>query len=53
MNTRKYPRTLTEAFGPYAHGSQIVEKSEFDWQDKVVMVGCAICFVGWILVMVL
>lgn len=23
MNTRRYPRTLQEAFGPYAHGSDL------------------------------
>lgn len=54
MNTRKHPRTLVEAFGPYAHGNQIVEPDRpFDWQDVVVMAGCALTFVGWILVMVL
>lgn len=23
LNTRRYPRTLQEAFGPYAHGSDL------------------------------
>ena len=42
MNTRKHPRTLEQAFGPYC-GNVITEPSrEFDWQDKVVMVGSVI-----------
>lgn len=47
MQTRKYPRTMQEAFGPYCD-NRIAEDHPMDWQDKVVMVGsivCAICVV--------
>ena len=37
MQTRKYPRTLTEAFGPYAHGSQIIERQPTHRADAIVL----------------
>lgn len=55
--TRRYPRTLQEAFGPAAHHSQIVEPFEpIPSDDKVVLIACAIAAVvllamvvaGWI-----
>jgi hypothetical protein len=53
MQTRKYPRTLNEAFGPYAHYGQIVEPSKpMDWQDVVVVVGSVLTAVA-VLVFVL
>ncbi len=57
MNTRKYPRTLNEAFGPYAHiGGISGPDRPMDFEDKVVMAVSAICFaafgafvlLGWI-----
>lgn len=39
MNTRKYPRTMEEAFGPYARGPIISEQDDtppMQWQDVVV-----------------
>lgn len=57
MNTRKYPRTLNEAFGPYANQCRIEEpRRQFDWQDRVVLAGSVITavivagfvLVGWI-----
>jgi hypothetical protein len=56
MNTRKYPRTLNEAFGPYAHLGGIQEPVEsYDLEDKIVLASCAITaviivvfmFLGW------
>ena len=45
MNTRKHPRTLNEAFGPYA-GNVISEPVRpFDWQDRVVMIASIIAAV--------
>lgn len=37
--TRKYPRTLTEAFGPYAGGSIDAPErnAPMTWQDKLVL----------------
>jgi hypothetical protein len=37
--TRRYPRTLQQAFGPYAHGSQL--QTEYDPMpkpDRIVLV---------------
>ena len=42
MQTRKYPRTLNEAFGPYCSNKIEEPKRAFDWQDKVVMIGSVI-----------
>lgn len=42
MQTRKYPRTLQEAFGP--HTSRDVQEpvTPFDRSDAIVMAGCAL-----------
>ena len=42
MNTRRYPRTLEEAFGPYQRGPIYEPKQRMQWQDKVVLAGSAI-----------
>ncbi len=56
MNTRKYPRTLNEAFGPYAHIGGIQEpRRPFDREDKIVLATSvavslalvAFAFLGW------
>ena len=37
--TRKHPRTLQEAFGPYAHGSQLhTEYDPMPKEDKFTLV---------------
>lgn len=47
MQTRKYPRTMNEAFGPYAHQCPIVEPQRpIDWQDRVVIAGSVIAAVA-------
>lgn len=47
MNTRKYPRTMNEAFGPYAHQCRIEDPERpMDWQDRVVIAGCIVCLIG-------
>jgi len=45
MNTRKFPRTIKEAFGP--HSCQEVEPSDppLSFGDKVVMAACLVCYV--------
>lgn len=53
MQTRKYPRTMEQAFGPYARGPIEEPKQPWHWQDKVVLAGCAVTFIGWVLVVVL
>ena len=56
MQTRRYPRTLTEAFGPHT-STRITEKPDpMPKSDKIVLVACTlgavafICMVavGWI-----
>lgn len=46
MQTRKHPRTLNEAFGPYA-GNVITETDPpSDWQDATVIVCGILCLMG-------
>lgn len=49
MQTRRYPRTMQEAFGPYTSGELCEPPRQMDWQDKVVLVGC-IAVGAWALV---
>lgn len=47
MNTRKYPRTMQEAFGPYASRHlEPMRQPPMDWQDRVVLAGCAVAAVA-------
>lgn len=55
--TRRYPRTLTEAFGPYAHGKQLhTPHKSMHAADKIVVVASALAgvamlgmfLVGWL-----
>jgi hypothetical protein len=40
---RKYPRTLQEAFGPYANGSQLhIEPEPMPKPDRIVVITCLI-----------
>ena len=54
MQTRKYPRTMNEAFGPYSNGP-IFDPSEppMDWQDVVVGAGCAVALFALVCILVL
>lgn len=54
MNTtRRHPRTLTEAFGPYAGRSLHVKTEPFHPADKAVLIASAIALLFVIAVMVL
>ena len=45
--TRRYPRTLTEAFGPYANSSQLyTERDTMHRDDKIVVAVGAIALVA-------
>lgn len=46
MQTRKYPRTLQEAFGPYTDNRIVEPKRPFDRDDKIVMIGCIVAAVA-------
>lgn len=46
MNSRKYPRTLQEAFGPYtSHGIES-PREPMQRADVIVLIGCALSAVG-------
>lgn len=51
MQTRKRPRTLKEAFGPYTSSEFVEPKRAMDWQDRVV--GIASIIMGIALVVIL
>ena len=40
MNTRKYPRTLEEAFGPYARGPVVEPTDQMPKADAAVLWIC-------------
>ncbi len=37
MTTKKYPRTLEEAFGPYARGGIYEQPTPLSFADKVIV----------------
>lgn len=41
LQTRKHPRTMQEAFGPYTSAPLEEPSDPWDWQDAVVICGCA------------
>ena len=50
--TRKYPRTLEQAFGPYARGPIQEQYDPMPTADRIVVAGCCICGIA-VLVVVL
>ena len=53
MNTRKYPRTLVEAFGPYTSRSLYVKPEPLHRNDLIVLAGSVIAGLVLVVVMVL
>lgn len=50
MNSRKYPRTQQEAFGPYT-SHQIDEPVErYDWQDRLIIAAGYLAVIGLIVI---
>jgi len=45
MNTRKYPRTMTQAFGPYEGGNLYVRPEPLHKHDRIVLIGSAVAAV--------
>ena len=43
--TYRYPRTMEQAFGPYAKLT-IEEDEQMDYQDKIVVIFCALASVA-------
>ena len=40
MTTKKFPRTMQEAFGPYTSHAIAEPSRPYDWQDRRVMATC-------------
>ena len=51
--TGRHPRTMQEAFGPHTDNKIYEQVRPYDWQDKVVMVGCIVCLIVFVLVVAL
>jgi len=51
MNSRKYPRTLQEAFGPYCSPEIEDTPTPIDWQDAVVLAGCGVACVATFIIL--
>lgn len=52
MNSRKYPRTMREAFGPYTSYEIHEPKSIHDRKDTIIYVGCAVAFLAFLAIQV-
>jgi hypothetical protein len=50
MNTRRYPRTLTEAFGPYT-SRDFIENDPMPDADRIVIAACAIGAVALVVIL--
>jgi len=40
--TRKHPRSMSQAFGPYCSYHIDEPVKPFDWEDKLVLWGCVL-----------
>ena len=49
MTDKKFPRTLEEAFGPYARGGIYEAPPEFTISDKVIVGLCGVILFGLLL----
>jgi len=52
MTTKRYPRTLEEAFGPYARGGVYEAPSEFGLADKIITGVCGVILFGLLVAIV-
>lgn len=52
MNTRRYPRTLHEAFGPYT-SRDFVEQDPMPAADRIAMTACAIGAVALVVILLI
>ena len=50
--TKRHPRTLNEAFGPYT-SHDFEHDRTYDWQDVLVMAACTIISLGFLIYAVL
>lgn len=52
MTTKRYPRTLEEAFGPYARGGIYEQAPEFTVADKVISAVAGVILFGLLIAIV-
>jgi hypothetical protein len=52
QTTKRYPRTLEEAFGPYARGPICEPYTEMDMVDKIISGICGVVLFGLLLAIV-
>ena len=46
MDTRKYPRTLQEAFGPHTNYKLVVDNDPLSLSDVAIIAGCVLVAFG-------
>ena len=51
--TRKFPRSLSDAFGPHTSRAIYVETTPMDFVDKLVVAACAVALLFAVVVVVL
>lgn len=51
QTTKRHPRTLEEAFGPYARGAISEPYTPMDREDKIVIGGCAIVGIAFLVLL--
>lgn len=49
--TRQYPRTMSQAFGPYEGGGLYVKPDPVHPHDRIVLIACAIASVSLVAVL--
>jgi len=49
MQTRKHPRTLVEAFGPYTSTKIHEPPRRLDWQDRLVIAASVLTLAGFLI----
>ncbi len=52
MTTKRYPRTLEEAFGPYARGGIYEQPAELGLADKIISAIAGVILFGLLIAIV-
>lgn len=50
---RRYPRTLQEAFGPYAHNHISEKDGPLDKEEVLIIIGCGLILAAMAVILVL
>ncbi len=46
MDTRKYPRTMQEAFGPHTNYNLVIDSDPLNLSDLAILAACVLCAFG-------